>query len=147
MPKGLLGRDRSGNPVGIHGLWSRRHTTKFNGVSYPVQAAAAAVYSDQGQKEIRGQVFYYMENARLIREGLSRMGFEVHGGMNAPYIWLKTPRGLGSWDFFDVLLREAHVVGTPGAGFGPSGEGYLRLTAFARREDTVEALERFKTVA
>ncbi|MDO8519329.1 MAG: LL-diaminopimelate aminotransferase [Deltaproteobacteria bacterium] len=128
--------------TGLNPLWMRRQTTKFNGVSYPVQKAAEACYSPEGKKEIRAQIDYYMENARLIREGLSKAGFEVYGGVNAPYIWVKTPGAMDSWKFFDKLLSEAHVVGTPGAGFGPSGQGYFRLSAFAKKENVQEALSR-----
>ena len=126
-------------------MWYRRQATKFNGVSYIVQRGAEAVYSDEGQKQIRETINYYMTNAKIIREGLIKVGIEVYGGVNAPYIWLKTPNNLDSWTFFDKLLSEANIAGTPGAGFGPSGEGYFRLTAFGSRESTEEAVERFKT--
>ncbi len=142
VPEKLMGRDPQGNKVAINPLWNRRHTTKFNGVSYPIQKGAEACYSTEGKVQIREQIQYYMENARLIREGLSKTGFEVFGGENAPYIWMRTPKGLDSWGFFDKLLNEAHVVGTPGSGFGPSGEGYFRLSAFGIREKIQEALER-----
>lgn len=132
-----------GHPLNPH--WLRRQTTKFNGVSYPVQAAAAAVFSEAGQKQVRETISYYMENARIIREGLEKIGYKVFGGINAPYIWLKTPDNMNSWDFFDKLLTKAQVVGTPGAGFGASGEGYFRLTAFGTRENTERAIERIKT--
>jgi LL-diaminopimelate aminotransferase len=145
VPKEAQGRAASGDPVSLNALWLRRQSTKFNGVPYVVQRAAAAVYSPEGQREVRGLVDDYMENARLIREGLEAAGLTVYGGRNAPYIWVKTPPGLGSWDFFDKLLGEAHVVGTPGSGFGPSGEGYFRLTAFGRRAETQEAVERIKS--
>jgi LL-diaminopimelate aminotransferase len=125
-------------------LWLRRQTTKFNGVSYPIQRAAEAVFSPAGKQAVGETIAYYMENARIIREGLGQAGFTVYGGVNAPYIWLKTPAGLGSWDFFDKLLNEAHVVGTPGAGFGSCGEGYFRLSAFGIRENVVEAVNRIK---
>ncbi|MGE5598766.1 MAG: LL-diaminopimelate aminotransferase [Bacteroidota bacterium] len=143
VPKGICARDREGRPHELNKLWLRRQSTKFNGVSYPVQAAAAAVYTPEGRAQTREVIEYYMENARLIREGLQKLGFKVYGGVNAPYIWLKTPTGMGSWAFFDRLLEEVQVVGTPGAGFGPSGEGYLRLTAFGSRENTREAMARF----
>jgi LL-diaminopimelate aminotransferase len=130
--------------VPLHGLWNRRQSTKFNGVSYPVQVAAAAVYSPQGQAESRAGIAYYKENARIIREGLDASGFEVHGGVHAPYVWLKTPDGAGSWEFFDRLLREANVVGTPGSGFGPSGEGFMRLSAFGDRGSVEEAVARIR---
>jgi LL-diaminopimelate aminotransferase len=145
VPKDLKARNDKGELVGLHGLWLRRQTTKFNGVSYPIQRAAEAVFSPEGKKAVAETIAYYMENARLIREGLKAAGFTVHGGVNAPYIWLKTPAGLGSWEFFDKLLNEAHVVGTPGAGFGACGEGYFRLSAFGVRENIVEAIERIKT--
>jgi LL-diaminopimelate aminotransferase len=142
VPKELKARNEKGELVGLHGLWLRRQTTKFNGVSYPIQRAAEAVFSAEGKKAVSETIAYYMENARIIREGLSAAGFTVYGGINAPYIWLKTPEGLGSWDFFDKLLNEAHVVGTPGAGFGSCGEGYFRLSAFGIRENVVEAVRR-----
>jgi LL-diaminopimelate aminotransferase len=145
VPKELRGRAASGEAVSLHALWYRRQSTKFNGVPYVIQKAAAAVYTADGQAQVREAVDFYMENARIIREGLAAIGLAVFGGRNAPYIWVKTPPGLGSWEFFDKLLNEAHVVGTPGAGFGPSGEGYLRLTAFGQRAETVEAVERIKT--
>lgn len=142
IPKELTGYSSSGEKVSINQLWNRRHTTKFNGVSYPIQKAAAACYSDSGKKEVKDNISYYMENARIIREGISKNGYEVYGGVNAPYIWLKTPSSTSSWDFFDQLLNKIQVVGTPGSGFGPSGEGYFRLSAFGKREDVVEAVER-----
>src|SRR5262245_21550871 len=145
VPKELTGRSASGEPVSFHALWFRRQSTKFNGVPYVIQKAAAATYTPDGQKQVREAVDFYMDNARIIREGVAEVGLTVYGGRNAPYIWVKTPPGVGSWQLFDKLLNEAHVVGTPGAGFGPSGEGYLRLTAFGQREQTVEAVERIKT--
>ena len=144
VPKGLVARTSSGQPVSINQLWNRRHTTKFNGVSYPVQVAAAAVYSDEGKAQVRELIHYYMENARIIRETLTSAGFTVSGGANAPYIWMKTSAGMSSWEFFDHLLAEAHVVGTPGSGFGPSGEGYFRLSAFGNRENIEEAVARIR---
>jgi LL-diaminopimelate aminotransferase len=145
VPKELQGRTASGEPASLHALWFRRQSTKFNGVPYVVQKGAAASYTDEGRKEVRAAVDFYMENARIIRDGLGKAGFRVHGGENAPYIWVKTPPSLGSWDLFDKLLTEAHVVGTPGVGFGPSGEGYFRFTAFGRRDQTEEAVERVRT--
>ncbi|MBC9786076.1 LL-diaminopimelate aminotransferase [Heliobacterium chlorum] len=145
VPKEVMAYDSNGNAHSLNKFWLRRQTTKFNGVSYPVQAAAAAIYSEAGQQQIQENIRYYMENARLIREGLINLGYKVFGGVNAPYIWLKTPDNLGSWEFFDKLLNQANVVGTPGAGFGASGEGYFRLTAFGTRENTEKALERIKT--
>jgi LL-diaminopimelate aminotransferase len=145
VPKELSGVAASGERVSLHALWLRRQSTKFNGVPYIVQKAAAAVYTEEGARQVRGQVDYYLDNARIIREGLEAIGLRVYGGKNAPYLWVRTPGRLDSWAFFDKLLQEAHVVGTPGAGFGPSGEGYLRLTAFGRRDETEEAVERIKT--
>jgi len=144
IPKDLMALDPKGAPVSLHGLWSRRHTTKFNGVSYPIQRGAEAVYSPEGKKQIAELVKYYLMNAALIRESLAKLGLKVYGGVDAPYVWLKTPNGIGSWEFFDLLLKEAHVVGTPGAGFGPSGEGYFRLSAFGFRENVEEALIRIQ---
>jgi LL-diaminopimelate aminotransferase len=142
VPKDVMGRTAAGERVPLNGLWFRRQSTKFNSVPYVIQKAAAAVYTDEGQREVRGLVDFYMENARIIRTGLEAAGLTVYGGRNAPYIWVKTPAGLSSWDFFDKLLNEAHVVGTPGSGFGPSGEGYFRLTAFGSRAQTEEAIGR-----
>lgn len=132
--------------VSLHGMWARRHGTKFNGAPYIIQRAGEAVYSPEGKVQLKQQVAYYMNNARVILEGLKEAGYTVFGGVNAPYIWLKTPEGMGSWEFFDYLLEHANVVGTPGAGFGPSGEGYFRLTAFGSYENTVAALERIKAL-
>lgn len=142
VPKELMGYDSDGNPHSLNQLWYRRLTTKFNGVSYPIQVAASAVYSTQGQKAIKELVNYYMKNAAIIRESLTEIGLNVYGGINSPYIWIKTPDGIDSWEFFDLLLIKAHIVGTPGVGFGPSGEGYLRLTAFNTLENTKEAMNR-----
>lgn len=141
IPKDLV---RDG--VMLHSLWARRHGTKFNGAPYIVQKAGAAVYSPEGKAQIKEQIAYYMRNARVIYDGLKEAGCEVYGGINAPYIWLKVPKGMTSWEFFDRLLDEASVVGTPGSGFGPSGEGYFRLTAFGTYENTVEAVERIKNM-
>lgn len=142
VPKELMGKTSRGEKVSIRELWLRRQTTKFNGVSYPVQRAAEACYSRAGQAQIRETIQYYLENARIICEGLESLGLGVAGGTNAPYIWLKTPRNMDSWTFFDQLLEKAHVVGTPGAGFGPSGEGYFRLSAFGARKDAILAVQR-----
>ncbi len=142
VPKTVMGKTASGDEVSLNSLWNRRHTTKFNGVSFPVQKAAAAAYSPEGRRQTGEIVKFYMENARLIREGLSATGLEVFGGENAPYIWFRTPARMGSWDFFDQLLQKTQVVGTPGSGFGPSGEGYFRLSAFNSRENVEEALSR-----
>ena len=144
VPEELVARTINGEAVHINKLWNRRQSTKFNGVSYPVQKAAAAVYTDEGWKQTREIIDYYMENAGIIRCGLASAGLTVYGGVNAPYIWLKTPQGITSWDFFDKLLKECCVVGTPGSGFGPSGEGYFRLSAFGNRENVIEAVERIR---
>lgn len=142
VPKELVGYDSDGNPHSLNELWYRRLTTKFNGVSYPIQVAASGIYTPQGQREIKDLVDYYMKNAAIIRESLTEIGLNVYGGVNSPYIWIKTPDGIDSWDFFDLLLKKAHILGTPGVGFGPSGEGYLRLTAFNTLENTKKAMER-----
>ncbi len=144
IPKTVKGRAADGSLVEFNKLWNRRHTTKFNGTAYIVQRGAAAIYTEEGQKQVKETIGYYMENARIIREGLQAAGIKAYGGVNAPYIWLKTPDNMPSWDFFDKLLTEVHIVGTPGAGFGPCGEGYFRLTAFGNRENTVRAVERIK---
>jgi LL-diaminopimelate aminotransferase len=128
--------------VSLNRLWSRRQSTKMNGVSYPVQRAAEAVYSEEGKRGIRENISYYQANAKLMLEGLAKAGFEVFGGVNSPYVWLKVPNGLTSWKFFDLLLERAQVVGTPGSGFGSCGEGYFRLTSFNTRENTQKAVER-----
>lgn len=145
VPKEVMVYDSKGEAHSLNKLWLRRQTTKFNGVSYPVQAAAAAIYTEAGKKQVKETIDYYMENARIIREGLQNAGYKVFGGVNAPYIWMKTPDNMGSWEFFDKLMKEANVVGTPGAGFGANGEGYFRLTAFGTRENTEKAIERIKT--
>ncbi|MGL4411394.1 MAG: LL-diaminopimelate aminotransferase [Bacteroidales bacterium] len=146
VPKEIVLRSQSNETVSLNSLWNRRQTTKFNGTPYIVQRAAEAVYSAEGQSEIQETIKYYMENARIIREGLSKAGYEVYGGINAPYIWLKTPNGVSSWEFFDYLLTKKGIVGTPGVGFGPSGEGYFRLTAFGTRENTIEAIKRITDI-
>ncbi len=143
VPKDL--KDSEG--TALHGLWARRHGTKFNGAPYIQQKAGAAVYSPEGKAEIRALVSYYMENAKTIKDALADAGYTVYGGVNAPYIWLKTPDGMKSWDFFDRLLNDAALVGTPGSGFGPSGEGYFRLTAFGTHENTAEAVKRIKEIS
>lgn len=147
VPRELKGLDASGNEVLINDLWNRRHTTKFNGVSYVTQRGAAAIYSAEGKEQIKSLVDYYMTNAGIIRDGLASIGLEVFGGVNAPYIWLKTPNGMDSWSFFDKLLTEANIVGTPGVGFGQSGQGYFRLTAFGSRENTEKAVERIRKLS
>jgi LL-diaminopimelate aminotransferase len=144
VPEELMGTTADGAKYSFNKLWNRRQTTKFNGVSYPVQKAAAAVYSDEGWAQIKETIDYYMENARIIREGLTAAGITCFGGVNAPYIWLETPEGMTSWDFFDKLLNECHVVGTPGSGFGPSGEGYFRLSAFGDRANVETAVQRIR---
>ncbi len=141
VPKGLRGM-AGGEKVELHKLWHRRQSTKFNGVSYIVQRGAEAAYSDAGKTQIRKLIAFYLENARIIREAMSALGLEVYGGVNAPYVWLKTPDGLSSWAFFDRLLSETHVVGTPGSGFGAAGEGYFRISAFSSRENVEEAMDR-----
>jgi len=143
VPKQLEAYTKGGGAVEVNPLWNRRHCTKFNGASYISQAGAAAIYTPQGKKQTRAIISAYMSNAALIRESLTKLGYTVYGGVNAPYLWMKTPDGVSSWDFFDRLLTEANVVGTPGSGFGPAGEGYLRLSAFAQPADVKEALKRF----
>ena len=142
----VIPQDLTVEGVSLHSLWARRHGTKYNGAPYIVQRAGEAVYSEEGQRQVRSQIAYYMENARIIAEGLKTAGYEASGGINAPYIWLRTPGGMTSWEFFDHLLIKAHVVGTPGSGFGPNGEHFFRLTAFGSRENTIEAMERIRTI-
>lgn len=142
VPHDLKGKDQDGKDVPVHKLWSRRQSTKFNGVSYIVQRGAEAVYSEAGQEQIRELVGFYLENARIIRESLTEAGMQVFGGINAPYVWVQTPGGMTSWDFFDKLLNETHVVGTPGSGFGASGEGYFRISAFNSRDNVEQAMQR-----
>ena len=146
IPKELKGKTKSGEEVSLNKLWNRRTCTKFNGTPYITQRAAEATYTEEGKKQIKENINYYLENARIIREGLEKAGFKVYGGINSPYIWLKIPEGMSSWEFFDKLLEEANVVGTPGSGFGPHGEGYFRLTAFNTKENTIEAIERIKNI-
>jgi len=145
VPKEVMVYDANGEAHSLNKMWLRRQTTKFNGASYPVQAAAVAVFSEEGQKQVKETIDYYMENAKIIKAGLEEAGFKVYGGVNAPYIWFKTPNNMPSWDFFDKLMKEAHVIGTPGAGFGVGGEGYFRITAFNTRENTEKAIERIRT--
>ena len=142
MPKGLIGTAADGERVELWGLWNRRQSTKFNGVSYIVQRGAEAVYSAEGQAEVQALISFYMENASIIRSELSAAGLQVYGGEQAPYVWVKTPVGVDSWGFFDLLLHKAHVVGTPGSGFGAAGEGYFRLSAFNSRGNVQEAMQR-----
>jgi len=146
IPKELIAYDSEGKEYSVKNLWNRRQSTKFNGASYPVQKAAAAIYSEEGKKEVADVVAYYLENARIMKESLTAAGYEVFGGENAPYIWVGTKNNMSSWDFFDKVLNEANVVGTPGSGFGPSGEGYFRFSAFADRENVLEAMERIKNL-
>jgi len=143
VPRQLKAYTKAGEAVEVNSIWRRRHCTKFNGVSYVTQAGAAAIYTSQGKKQIQQTIDVYMTNAGLIRDALTELGYKVYGGVNAPYLWVKTPQGVGSWEFFDRLLNEAHLVCTPGAGFGPAGEGYVRLTAFGLPNNVREALERF----
>ena len=147
VPKQLKAYTKDGRAVEVGPIWKRRHCTKFNGVSYITQAGAAAIYTKEGKKQVKETIDIYMGNAKLIRETLSKIGYIVYGGVNAPYIWLKTPQGVKSWEFFDILLNKAHVVTTPGAGFGSAGEGYVRLTAFGQPENVKEALERIKAIS
>ncbi len=142
----IVPKDLKSGDVALHDLWARRHGTKYNGAPYIVQKAAMAVYTDEGKEQIKEQVAYYMRNAQVIDQGLREAGYNVFGGVNAPYIWLETPDSMSSWEFFDYLLDTAHVVGTPGSGFGPSGEGYFRLTAFGTYENSVAAMERIKAL-
>lgn len=142
VPKTLKGKAADGSEVDLHSLWNRRQSTKFNGVSYIVQRGAEAVYSEAGQSQIQALVSFYMENATIIRDQLTQAGLSVYGGVNAPYVWVKTPHGLTSWDFFDKLLSQCHVVGTPGSGFGAAGEGYFRISAFNSRDNVNEAMAR-----
>lgn len=140
----VIPKDLKCGGVSLHALWARRHGTKYNGAPYIIQRAGEAVYSEEGKAQLKEQIAYYMKNAKTIRDGLKDAGYTVSGGVNAPYIWLKTPDKMTSWEFFDYLLEKAGVVGTPGSGFGPSGEGYFRLTAFGSYENTLAALERIK---
>ncbi|MDX9920667.1 MAG: LL-diaminopimelate aminotransferase [Paludibacter sp.] len=142
VPKSLTALSESGEKVQLNKLWNRRHSTKFNGTSYVVQRAAEAIYSPEGKKQVRTLIDYYMENVRIIRESLQKAGFSTFGGVNAAYVWVKTPAGMSSWDYFDFLLKEKNIVCTPGAGFGTNGEGYVRFSAFGSRENTIAAMKR-----
>ena len=144
VPKELTAATLEGERISLNKLWNRRQCTKFNGTSYITQRAAEAIYTPEGKRQIKETIGYYMNNARTMKEGLEMAGLKVYGGVNAPYIWLKTPNGVSSWKFFEQMLYEANVVGTPGVGFGPSGEGYIRLTAFGTHEDCVEAMRRIR---
>ena len=142
----MIPKELKSGDVSLHSLWARRHGTKYNGAPYIVQRAGEAVYSPEGKAQLKEQVAYYMKNAAYILNGLKEAGYTVSGGVNAPYIWLKAPNGMTSWEFFDHVLENANVVGTPGSGFGPSGETYFRLTAFGSYENTVEAVNRIKAL-
>ena len=142
----VIPKELESNGTKLNALWARRHGTKFNGAPYIIQRAGEAVYSEEGKKQTKAQVAYYMNNAKVIMEGLKNAGFSVSGGVNAPYVWLETPKDMTSWEFFDYLLNNANIVGTPGSGFGPSGEGYFRLTAFGTHENTLKAIERIKNL-
>ena len=142
----VIPKELESNGTKLNALWARRHGTKFNGAPYIIQRAGEAVYSEAGKAQTKQQVAYYMNNAKVIMDGLIAAGYNVSGGVNAPYVWLETPDGMSSWDFFDKLLQEANIVGTPGSGFGPSGEGYFRLTAFGTYENTLKAIERIKNL-
>lgn len=142
----VIPKELKAGGVSLNKLWARRQATKFNGVSYITQRAAEAVYSEEGREQVRATIAYYHQNARVIQNGLTKAGFRSWGGVNSPYIWLRVPEGLKSWDFFDLLLKKARVVGTPGSGFGPAGEGYFRLTAFGSAEKTLEAVERIQAL-
>jgi LL-diaminopimelate aminotransferase len=142
IPKNLVASSSDGSEKPLHPLWFRRNSTKFNGVSYPVQKAAAAIFTPEGKEEVRATINYYMNNAKILRESLARLGFQVYGGINAPYVWVNSGRQIKSWELFDKLLHEAFVVGTPGSGFGPSGEGYFRFSSFATHENVLKAMER-----
>ncbi len=144
VPKALMGISSNGEKVMLNKLWNRRHTTKFNGTSYVVQRAAEATYTVEGKNQVKALIDYYMENARIIRESLIKGGYTVYGGVNAPYIWAKAPDNMGSWDYFDYLLTQKNIVSTPGAGFGASGEGYVRFSAFGSRENTIKAMKRLE---
>lgn len=146
VPKELTAKASDGTEVSLKQLWNRREGSKFNGVSYPVQCAAAAVFTPEGQEQIKVNISYYQQNAKTIASALDELGIKYTGGKNSPYIWLKCPNGLGSWEFFDLLLEKANVVGTPGAGFGKNGEGWFRLTSFGDKDRTVEAMERIKAL-
>jgi LL-diaminopimelate aminotransferase len=146
IPKNLVASTSNGVKEPLYPLWSRRQATKFNGVSYPVQKAAAAIFTSEGKNEIKSTINYYMNNAGILREKLTKLGFRVFGGKDAPYVWVNSNRGIRSWDLFDKLLKEANVVGTPGSGFGPSGEGYFRFSSFATHENVLKAMDRLNNL-
>ncbi len=147
VPKELKALDKEGKEVSLNHLWNRRQCTKFNGASYVSQRGAAAIFTPEGQRQVKEAVDYYLANAKVLREGLAEAGMEVFGGVNAPYVWIKAPGGMSSWEFFDLLLEKCNVAGTPGSGFGPAGEGYFRLTAFNTLENTIEAVRRIKAAS
>lgn len=147
IPKQLIGYTKSGDRISIHSLWKRRSSCKFNGVSYITQRGAEAVYTKEGKQAIKENIQYYLNNARELKTNLEMLGYKAYGGINSPYVWLKVPEQKSSWQFFDELLTKANIVGTPGSGFGPSGEGYFRLTGFGKKEDTLEAIERMKKIS
>jgi LL-diaminopimelate aminotransferase len=144
VPKTVMAFSENGEKVALNKLWNRRHSTKFNGTSYVVQRAAEATFSPEGKKQVKALIEFYTENARIIREGLEKAGYTIYGGKNAPYVWAKAPEGMGSWEYFDYLLKEKNIVTTPGAGFGLSGEGFVRFSAFGSREATIEAMKRLE---
>ena len=144
IPKELIVHTKNNEKINLNKLWARRQSTKFNGVSYITQKAAEAVYTNEGKKQVKENIKFYMENAKIIKEGLTNAGYEVYGGINAPYVWIKTPNKMSSWEFFDYLLNEKGIVGTPGSGFGLEGEGYFRLSAFANRNNIIEAIEKIR---
>ena len=144
VPKQLVGYTNKGNEISINSLWRRRSSCKFNGVSYITQRGAEAVYTKEAQQLIEENIKYYLSNTNELKINLEKLGYKVYGGINSPYVWIKTPKQQSSWEFFDYLLEKANIVGTPGSGFGPSGEGYFRLTGFGKKEDTIEAIERIK---
>ena len=144
VPKQLMGTAANGEKVSLNKLWNRRQCTKFNGTSYVVQRAAEATYTPEGKEQVKSLIDFYTENARIIREGLTKAGYTIFGGVNAPYVWAKAPVGMGSWEYFDYLLKEKNIVTTPGAGFGASGEGYVRFSAFGSKENTIEAMKRLE---
>ena len=146
IPKNLVATTSNGVEEAVHPLWFRRQATKFNGVSYPVQKAAAAIFTPEGKNEVKSTISYYMNNAGILREKLTKLGFQVFGGKDAPYVWVNSNRGIRSWDLFDKLLKEANVVGTPGSGFGPSGEGYFRFSSFATHENVLNAMDRLNNL-
>jgi LL-diaminopimelate aminotransferase len=145
VPKDLKATRSNGEAIELHKLWHRRQSTKFNGVSYITQRGAAAIYTDEGKKQVRSLIDFYLSNAAIIRQAMADIGLTMYGGVNAPYAWIKTPDGMSSWEFFDYLMTHCHVVGTPGSGFGAAGEGYFRLSCFNSRKNVEEAMDRLRT--